>query len=565
MNLSFLSPSATILALHWDGITTTGVVYRRAKGMPEAMGRAVARSVDPAAALTTILAELRAAGVKPPKKVILACDRAVLTRAELPVHPDRPRPYEQMRELARWETEMAFSDLPSWNVENVLHVMGAVEDFNDQRIRAAMQNEAEQVLSGPAARYQDVALQLGLIDKSTRDLAVEFRELLNQPVSDSGCGWTPIPQAEKDEFAQHHWLLAALSDHDRRAWRGACKSAKLDLVGILPSWGLSDLMASQLPVDPVDTSDGTARLLIERHSGAIALFNINGPAVENIRIINLNRADTDEREVLQRVLGGRAAPRAMSIGFDREGVREIRRALPNVQVIEDLVEGILSGAAARGLAMKEAPDWPPLIERDEPAPPIWKSENFYRAAVIALVVLGIAVVDLGTRWKKKGFVDELAALEADYEKRMAVANQIKSNVREANGLTGRVEDMKAEISELKARAQLMNYLQSRRQQVVENLLDALQRAIPQGVVVRAIEESHKVPEVFTLTAWALTDIEAENFIATLNKTLAPSGLVVADESVFKEVGPQQVDGYGARLRIVPLSQKTTEDQELHGQ
>lgn len=85
------------------------------------------------------------------------------------------------------------------------------------------------------------------------------------------------------------------------------------------------------------------------------------------------------------------------------------------------------------------------------------------------------------------------------------------------------------------------------------------------MVVRAIEESRKVPEVFTLTAWALTDIDAEKFIAALNNQLTPSGLVVADESVFKEIGPQKIDGYGARLRIVPLSQKTAEDQELHSQ
>lgn len=548
--MSLLSfSSGQILALHSDGIMLTGAVFRRKAGLPEEIARVSAHSSDPAAALAEIIQSLIKAGTPPPKRVIIASDRAVFSRAELPVHPNQPRPYAQMRELARWESEMAFSDLPSWDIEAILMAMGVMSDTSKARVHDEITHRETLSSGGPAPRFQDVALSMGAITRPMRDAAVELRESLNQPVGEAGCGWIPTTRKDVGDLVQHAWLLSAVTEFDREAWRDACTLNKLTLVGIVPSWGLSSLMARQKITD--ESAENEPHLLLERHSGAIALINMTGETVESIRLVNLNRPDTTEGAVLHRILDGREQDRIVAVGFSDATFSAISGTFTQVERLDDIRGAVLAGVAARGLAIKGAPPWPPLVLRAEPNPPIWKNENFYRGVLVAVVVVGVGGMDVSTRIKKAGFEVKLAGLETDYERRRLITGTIQATVNAAHKFENDIEVATTEMDDLRRRIKIATYLQSRRQEIVVGLLETLQQSIPKGVVMRALKESRKTPEVFTLTAWALTDIAAERFIASLNDRLEPLGLIVADETVFREVGPQGLAGYGAQFRIVP--------------
>lgn len=545
----FSFSSGQILALHSDGITLTGAVFRRKGGLPEEIARASAHSSDPAAALAEIIQSLAKAGTPPPKRVIIASDRAVFSRAELPVHPNQPRPYAQMRELARWESEMAFSDLPSWDIEAILLAMGVMSEQSDKRVRDEIALRTSQALGGPAPRYQDVALSMGAITRPMRDAAVELRESLNQPVGEAGCGWIPTSRKDIGDLVQHTWLLSAVTEFDREAWRDACTLNKLTLVGIVPSWGLSGLAASQKST--TENAENEPHLLLERHSGAISLINMTGETVESIRLVNLNRPDTTEGAVLHRILDGREQDRIVAVGFSDTTFAAISGTFKQVERLDDTRGAVLAGVAARGLALKGALLWPPLVTRAEPNPPIWKSDNFYRGALVAAVVLAIGGMDMSTRIKKAGFEEKLAELNTDYDRRRLITGKIQATLNAAHQFESEIDTARTEMEDLRRRERVAVYLQSRRQEIVVGLLEALRQSIPRGVVMRELTESRKTPEVFTLIAWALSDISAERFIANLNGRLEPLGLVVADETVFREAGPQGIMGYGAQFRIVP--------------
>lgn len=538
-----------ILAVHTDGITTTGAVFGRQKGMPKLLGQARSKALDPQDALADIIDALRADKVSVPKRVMLASDRAVMVRAELPVNPERPRPYAQMRELASWEAELGFSDLPAWDIGAILKAIGAVSQEADIRINEAMELRATQTLGGPAPRYQDVAVSLGEIDRNLREAAVELRERLNQPVGEPGCGWSAVQREAEGDYAQHAWLLAAIGEFDREIWRGACRENKLSLVGVLPSWGLTDFAARHMQSDPEDSAH--QRLLLECHNGAISLIHMDAKAVESIRIVNLNHSTTAQEDALHHILERRQQTQLAAVGFDDNARAFIRKTFPKSVHLDDLVSATLAGAAARGLRLKKAPDWPPLIAAAEPRPPIWKSSNFYRAMMMMLVLGAIAGLDLSTRWNNAKLDKQLAKVEAQYEERRDIAGHIQKSIDRVDDLKAQVKTAQAEIADLLVRGEIAKYLQQRRPQVTQGLLEAIRLSIPNGVVMRVIEESDKVPEVFTLSAWSLTDIAAERFISRLNENLAVLDLVVADEAVFREAGPGAISGYGSRLRIAP--------------
>ncbi|MEM7271202.1 MAG: hypothetical protein AAF401_18340, partial [Pseudomonadota bacterium] len=97
-----------ILAIYTDGVVTHGAVLRKKKGGVEEIARAESRAPAPVDIIADLKEKLKGQA-RVPKQAILGTDRAVLHLGDLPVDPARPRPYEQMRELARWETEPLFS------------------------------------------------------------------------------------------------------------------------------------------------------------------------------------------------------------------------------------------------------------------------------------------------------------------------------------------------------------------------------------------------------------------------------------------------------------------------
>ena len=158
-----------VLALYDDGLTLHGaVVSAQGRGVTVDR-RASTPHDDTAAALDRLLARMREGGGLP-KRVALGLDRAALIRAELPVAPDRPRAYAQMRELARWETEPAFSDLPSWSARRILTALGHLDAAGAQAVDAEIARRGAPP-GRPAPRFQDVALELALIDRAARDAA----------------------------------------------------------------------------------------------------------------------------------------------------------------------------------------------------------------------------------------------------------------------------------------------------------------------------------------------------------------------------------------------------------
>ena len=555
-----LGSASRVLAIHTDGIRTHAAVFRRRKGRAVEDGRASVCIAEPLAALDALLDQLRAQKLRVPKQAILGSDRAVLIRADLPVDPAHPRRYEQMRELARWETEPAFSDLPDWPLPAILRATGAVHEEADRAIRDEIAAREAQAGGGPAPRYQDVALSLGLVSRGALEQAGALRERLSEMGGEAGCGWGAARADSEAAEGQHPWLLAAMPGDERAEWRAALRARKLKCTAFLPGWGLSDVPAAP------GNGKGKAeipeqRLLLERHAGAMALMRFNGAAVDLVQLVDLNRADADEAAALTRILDGRQQAHLITVGFDPAARAAIDAALPGAQHRDDGPGALLSGLAARAMGVKDAAAWLPAIAPKEPAAPLWKRRNFYRAAMVLIVVGGLAALDTYTRMKRAGHEARLAELEAKYEERRSLASKIEASIRRVEGLQQDIAEAETAIDELQARADAARYLQDRRQEVSEGVLYALRESIPRGVVVQSLTESRNLRGVFTLNAWATTDIAAERFISRLNAALAPLALVVADEAVFRAPGPQRITGYGARLRIAP---RNTEDETRLG-
>ncbi|MEM7270506.1 MAG: hypothetical protein AAF401_14800 [Pseudomonadota bacterium] len=500
----------------------------------------VARAESRAAAPEDIVAELKdklRAETRVPKIALLATDRAVLHLADLPVDPARPRPYAQMRELARWEAEPLFPDLPNWSVRDVLLRSARVTQTQD----AEIVEEAEAQGGLHVARYQDVALSMKLLPRSTRDAALDQQERLSAPVAEAACGWTPARAGDSVDGAQHPWLISALSSEQRTAWLDAFKSAKLSLEEIVPGWGLS---LSTLTLR-------ASALVLERRPGALFIARAGERGVESARLIDLNRAGSREDDAINRVLEGREADAVHAIGFDDDAAAQILAINEDAQFEDGWPAAALKGLAARKLIKNSGVAAP--IRLKEPRSPIYKNPDLARVALVLFVLLGAAGVHFFNDFRLQGLKSRLADLDQEYADGRTLKQKVDSMISEVDQLKVEIETAEADLAVAADQAAVAAYIQDRRPALIEGLLTALILSANPEVVLRMIEEDDKRREVFMLSAWALDDVAAETYNTDLNRNLASINLSVADESVTRGKGPQGIDGVNLVLRIAPVS------------
>ncbi|MEM1313099.1 MAG: hypothetical protein AAGI51_00985 [Pseudomonadota bacterium] len=525
-----------ILALLTDGVAVAAAVYKGGKaGAVEREGTAFTREADAEAALADILAQLEAAGVAAPKRAVVATDRAVFARVDLPVDPDRPRAFEQMRELARWEAEPLFSELPNWNFRDVLLSQGAISPEDDARVLD--QIEAR----GGGARYPDVAAALKLVPRGLRDAALETQERLAAPVTSSACGWRPALPGVEAAGAQHPWLISAVAEEERARWAQAFGARKIAFAGLAPAWGLGP--AAEAPGD-----DETA-LVLERHSRAVLVKRVSSRGVESLRLAVFDEEPAAEARGLHRLLDDRHAGGVTAYGFSSAAQAAIREAMPQARFAGPWETASL--AAAAGLALGAAGQTAPLIDPQDPAPPLYKNPDFYRGVMAAGIVLAILVWDGWHRWELWRLDARFETLEEQFEKKRVVAQAIERQHSEVRTLQSRIAQAEAELVEAREQGEIARYLLERRPELTTGLLDAVRVASAGDVVVSSLREAKEPRESFVISAWALRELEAERFVSALNRRLAPLRLSVADESLERGIGARGLRGFTVKLRVAP--------------
>ncbi|MEM6933191.1 MAG: hypothetical protein AAF526_06320 [Pseudomonadota bacterium] len=524
--------SGRVFAVYTDGVVTHGAIFRRKKGAAELVAEASSGHPDPTDALAELIAQL-GGRTKVPKTALFASDRGVLVRAELPVDPDRPRKYEQMRELARWEAEPAFSDLPDWKIGDVLLTSGAINEKQREEIEAEI--ALNQRPGSPAARFQDVAMRRDVIDRVTRDLAIATQETLAEQVTDAACAWSGFAD-EKAVSGPYIWLVSALSETSRQSWVDAFKAHKIKIPGLLPGWGLC----------PINEE---SHLVLERHQGAIFALTLNKGRVERAQLNDLSGPTADEIRLIDRILDANTSDRVTAIGFPKDVKERIRRHEFNAEFVDDWVSTALFALGRHALEGKGAELAAPMVALREPAKPLLKNPDFYRIALVTAVVLSIAGYEIKSRLELDHLKQRLSELDEEFTEKQAIANQIKSNIDRVRTLKDEAHELEEQIASMKEREQKAIYLQQRRAELPIGILEAVRNAAHPGLVMRSISESDKLSEIYIASAWSISEVGAELFISDLNRNLSSLGLSVADESVFKEPGLRGIDGYGVSLRI----------------
>ncbi|MDR0701079.1 MAG: hypothetical protein LBF61_01500 [Azoarcus sp.] len=564
-----LSPRLLLLVWDVEGLSAT-VAWRQGGGW-RFSEEVSSRLADFTLALDEVLARLKAIGARPPRRAYLAARFIVPARVDLPLNPEKPRPFLQMRELVRAEMEPAVSEAGAlWTIGAVLAARGLIGPQERERIVLELALRREQ--SNVPVYFGQMACDLGLIGKEDLQAALRLQEILQTLESSLACGWTGYA-AEPGEPPV--WLASASGLGLWSRFQTACRRRRLKLLGGLPlAWSMSEATGDAVhraPRAAVEEEGWTdtrkySRIALEihaedvaavlRHRGRVVSARVEGRMERALAVDWLLRLVVDWRasgvgalEVVCSAPGDEVAMKALLEDFSRQWGQAV--PLRDAQAAR---RGLLEYMAAQYRARV---DPLPLIRFGEPPKPLWRRAGFWHLLVPLLVVGACVGLEMRQRAEIKAIQMRFAMAELEMQRQKNM-----SQVEARAALAARQERVELEAARKKV-AQLLPEIE--RLQTVESmtdrlprLLNALAASISDDLVLEVVRNSRasgNVEDVMVI-GWTDNDSSAQAFALRVHEVLAAVGLgySVAQTDVRAGTGREGRSGYFVSFWLVPRAQ-----------
>lgn len=573
-----LRQNRPLLICETDGFSLRAAVVAKAGHRLQLQQQARVDQVDMGEALADVLETLKAGGWPGGGRAILLSPAVLSALIELPVNPNKPRPMAQMLELIRWEVEpLLMQHLTRWSVGNLLVGRGhmteeqaqAVMDLQQGRPNAAGGLALQDQF--PLRRFGELAEELGYIKRSQLNACLTGQEWLRSDDERIECGWSG-QGAVTDVPGSFNWLVSCIHQPLLQRWSNLFARNGLKLQAAYPLTGNSRILLE-------DKQSPT--VLMEAHHGSAFATRLKEGQIESQRYY-LKPGKTPLETCLETYHAMRIPPtEALWLaGWDvqtsklADDLAEMLSVDVHELSLAGAEEGMtpgMAGAAYHVLGLAD-PHHCAGVREGGPLPPLPQRLEIRAAALAVLLLAVIAVAELSLMLRLDAANTEKQALDARWQ----VVDQSKRRID-------------AKIAQIKQRQQALDSLQNeyRRHQaildfygravpervaLIKHLLGGLQLAVNDEVVVTALDEparsdllppnSPTLPAVntnpmkevesFNLSAWAVSETAAQNFIQNLTAQVADVSLEIRDAQVSSGKGPLNLDGFSVVLRLVKL-------------
>jgi hypothetical protein len=555
-----LSPA--LLLLVWDvGRLSATCAWRRGKSW-RFSEPALSTAADFAHALDEALAGLRQAGIKPPRPCFLATRVITPARVDLPVDPEKPRPFLHMREMTRAEMETAVAESGAlWSIGAVLAARGLISPQARHQVTQELAARRGHASHAPTY-FGQVARELGLVEQEDLQESLRLQEKLQTLESNLAVGWT----GRAGELGEQPiWLASATGLATWSQCEAVCRRRRLKLLGALPlAWSVSESVNEGADANERDDGEheGASRVALEIHGeDVVAVLRHRG------RVVSARGEGRMERELRADWLLRLVADWRGSGNHDLEIVcLDARDEAALAGLAGDFAQRwskppLLRDAATtrRGLLEFMASQYRqrdqrlPIIRRGLPPRPWWRRTGFWHV-LFPLAALTVAVgMDIRQRMDIKTLQGRIDQREFDSRKQTGGRQQEAQVVQEVKRTQAALEAARREIVKLTPELD--------RLRAIENMADRLPRLlrtlasdISDDVVLDAI---HNLPEIghIQVVGWTVSYSSAQTFAQRVQGTLAAMGYTVAQTNVQARRGRSGKSGFQVSFWLIPHAQQ----------
>lgn len=543
------------LLLAWDIAGLRGVIADGDRQRCDIVARAESREAHFPAALADVLEQLRACGEKLPRRAALAARHLRPVVVNLPVHPDKPRPDAQMRELLRGDMEPVLAEFGGlWTMGALLHARGYLTASD--RDRVVLEESLRREDRRTPLRYGETALELALIDRATLNECLELQESLQYLDGELLSAWKG-----RVEHGEKYWLAGALAARPYRQWGDALNSHGVRLETVLPlAWLASENDGAAGEKD--ESAGDTQQISLELHSEeVVAVRRRHGLIVATRTEGRMERPL--QSDWLQRLIEDWSSEARAEVMLDC--LAEADEAAAR-QVASDLE--LTSG---HPVSVIPAPDtwaalWPALLREAATAAPEhrlprlavrelrgkpWKNPDVLRVGALLAVILALAATEgvqryqlgrlrqtLAEKTKKEGEEQKLT------QQTLKISAEISQVARELEAVRTALEPLLNERTRLEAIAAMRQYL--------PDLMLMLAQAIGNDAVLEKVGNSRMGNDATAIRveAWSPTYTGAQDFVNRVAEQTGTLNYGVAQTEIREEHGRTNKAGYRVGFWLV---------------
>jgi hypothetical protein len=524
---------------------------------------------DPASALAEAKRKLMQSGREIPKNSILLTPTVIPAVLELPVAPNKPRPYAQMQEMIRWELEPFFVHrVGVWKLGDILVSRGYLTGDQLQQIKLDLERRKEDKhhhFAGisTSTLFGEVAIELGFITPDQRDECLAIQQQFHISDDEMICGWSSqSPPSSKDSGkdavkgeGKYPWLVCGMSRDERSRWIALFKRLGFDLQGIYPLVGCS---AAALNGNLTPSS-----AMIEIRAGIMGCMRLTGERVVSLQLYYTAGQPLSEQAPLTGVSsktdtlylsGEDHSIRSISETLSAIGQQETR-SIP-VEVEHSPLSSEISPAALSGMlgaARHRLGLWGGAravsIPIRDPGPPLRQRVTVWwiSAGMAFILIIGAMEISLSLRMRsiRTGHTEALHALSALEKEESAIKERAEAVKKLKEGLLALRKEMDGVVRQ---RAFLEGELT--RPQRILSFLDLVADALPAEMVINRFAE-REGGEIL-ITGWAMSEKVAQRFVERLAAATLPLGLKMVGLDVSAEKGRLGLSGHSAEIRFFPV-------------
>lgn len=524
---------------------------------------------DPALALAEAKRRLMQSGREVPKDAILLTPTVIPAVLELPVAPNKPRPYAQMQEMIRWELEPFFVQrVGVWKLGDILVSRGYLTGDQLEQIKLDLERRKEEKhhhLAGMSTStlFGEVAIGLGFITQEQRDECLAIQQQFHVSDDEMICGWSPQSPPSKDSGrdaikgeGKYPWLVCGMSRGERSRWISLFKRVGLELKGIYPLVGCS---AAALNGNLTPSS-----AMIEIRAGIMGCMRLTGERVVSLQLYYTAGQPLSGQAPLTSVSsktdtlylsGEDRSIRSISEALSAVGQQETRSIPVEVEhspLSSEISPAALSGmlgAARHRLGLFGGGRAVSVPVRD-PGPPLRQRVTVWwvSAGIAFILIIGALDLSLSLRTSgiRTGHTEALHALSALEKEESAIKERTEAIKKLKEGLLAMQKEMDGMTRQ---REFLERELPNRPHRII-SFLDLVADALPAEMVINRFAE-REGGEIL-ITGWAMSERTAQRFVERLAAATIPLGLKMVGLDVSAEKGRLGLSGHLVEIRFLPV-------------
>ena len=553
-------PASEWLVVEFNGFCCTGLHATIKEGTPCVERLSSVTDTDLDKAFAKLLTDLQSDHRELPTRAILLTSQAAAAIVQLPINPAVPSKREQLQALVQWEFEQILAEqTTALSLETILvgcdHM--SEEEVDQVRLAIGEQKATQSCIATTPKKFGAQAVKMGFITDQQLEDCLQHLEQFHQPEDTPRCQFSPV---NTDEIPQGNegfpWLVCGIGTSTQARWVDRFASRNIRLERIYP---LGFTGAAALPAFSQSDQAGLISLL----SGAdcyTAYRNHHiqslrwGPAPLSPRNPEALCALIGDDELKQLwIEGDRAIVQDVAPILEdrtRYPVHSFLGPLPNNPAQSEQPRRRLTNMiGALRHQTKQTPLQTPWVDGAPPPPPWWHQASKWWGITGIVVLIFIVLSELILGLQHRSIMLATQEVQKQNENAKGEISKVELENQTADQLAKTRAELKKSLAVTSQAADLIEQGLELREQYVIHLFDELARSVSSTIAIDQFQEleDHSI----LISAWALSETDAQEFIHQITAKMAPWGLTLAHQEVQVQAGRLGLMGYDLGLRLAP--------------